>query len=285
MSSGIERITRRRFLVLLAGLLGVGTAAWRIDRDAAPASLGQTPPPISQLPPVSGTAAVTTTTAAADAPAVPVGATRTIDVLCREAWGAQPIAGQLTPHVPVRMTVHHTAALLTDHAAAPSYVRDHQRFHQADRGWPDVAYHFIIDDAGIIYEGRPVDAVGDTATRYDPTGHFLVACEGDFGRQAVPDAQYASLIDVLAWAAATLDIDPATITGHRDWASTACPGDALYAPIADGSLARLVMARTDEGAVELRRQCGPEATEVVAAIERGTPPDPLPSPDRGHGAE
>mgnify|MGYP002065138191 CR=1 FL=1 len=183
------------------------------------------------------------------------------------------------------MTVHHTASVVTDHAAAPSLVREHQRFHQEDRGWLDVAYHFIIDDAGVVYEGRPVEVVGDTATGYDTTGHVLVACEGDFDQQTVPDAQFASLVDVLAWAAETFDIDPATITGHRDWAPTACPGDALYAPIADGSLARLVAASIAAGAPEMHVRCGAEAAAIVAAIEQGAAPDVFPNPGHAHEAE
>jgi hypothetical protein len=121
----------------------------------------------------------------------------------------------------------------------------------------------------VIYEARPADTVGDTATGYDPTGHLLVACEGDFDRQAVPDAQLASLVDVLAWAAVTYDIDPSTITGHRDWASTACPGGDLYGRIADGSLAGAVTGALAEGGATMNLWCGPDAAAFVTAIERG----------------
>jgi hypothetical protein len=194
---------------------------------------------------------------------------RIADVLCRDAWGAQPVVGELTPHVLERLTVHHTAAVLSSDAAAPTYMRDHQSFHQVDNGWPDLAYHFVIDAAGVIYEGRPVGAVGDTATDYDPAGHFLVACEGDFERHEVPEPQREALIDLLAWAAGTHAIDPGTVTGHRDWAATTCPGIAMYALVTDGTLEAAIRSRLGEGGVGIDLRCGPEADRTIAAIEAG----------------
>jgi len=281
-------ITRRRFLGLLAGALGIGAATWSLNRTETAAAIAKSGKagtvPITALPPVVRDAPVVDAVAAPDVTTALVAAPQKgIEALCRDAWGARAIAGTFTPHVPVRMTVHHTASLLVDAADAPSRVRDHQAYHQLNLGWPDIAYHFIIDAAGVIYEGRPVDAVGDTGTEYDPTGHFLVACEGNFSEQPVPDTQYRALVDVLAWAAATYSIDPATISGHRDWAATACPGTALYEPVADGSLAAAVRTRHADGGVELNVRCGAAAAAVVAAIEAGkdAPLSPISWDDRG----
>jgi hypothetical protein len=268
-------IDRRAFLALLAGATGFGAAAWSLNRGGIP--VATTMAPDGGL---SGLPALTTTTVesmrrtpiAADEAAATMGGSppaRTIAALCRDAWGAQPVAGQLTTHVPVRLTVHHTASVLSSDAAAPGYVRDHQAFHQIEKGWPDIAYHFVIDAAGVVYQGRPVGAAGDTGTDYDPTGHFLVACEGDFSRHGVPDAQRAALVDLMAWAAVTHDIDPATLTGHRDWVPTACPGAAMYELVSDGSLEAAVRTRLQQGGVGIDIQCGPAATAVVAAIEAG----------------
>lgn len=175
----------------------------------------------------------------------------------------------MVSHTPLRLTVHHTASVPTSDPAAPQAVRDHQRSHQVGRGWPDIAYHFVIDAAGFVYEGRPVAAVGDTGTDYDPSGHFLVACEGNFDQHDMPEPQLRSLIDLLAWGSGEHQIDPATITGHRDWAATACPGEALYAIVADGSLEEAVQNRVEAGGVQIGLRCGAEATAAVAAIEAG----------------
>lgn len=267
-------LDRRGFIALLAGGAGFGAVAWSLNRAGVPV-----PTTFAPNPALAGLPTLTTTTVESmrrtpievvdGAATVGTPPSRTIEAFCRDAWGARPIDGQLTAQVPVRLTVHHTATVPSSDAAAPGYVRDHQAFHQIEKGWPDIAYHFVIDAAGVIYEGRPVGAVGDTGTDYDPTGHLLVACEGDFSRHEVPDAQRAALVDVLAWAVVTYDIDPATVTGHRDWVSTACPGAAMYELVAGGSLEVEIEERLRAGGVGIDLQCGPTAEAVVAAIEAG----------------
>jgi hypothetical protein len=139
-----------------------------------------------------------------------------------------------------------------------------------DRGWVDLAYHFLVDANGHVYEGRPVTAVGDTATSYDPTGHFLVCAEGDFNRQSIPGAQVAAVADVLAWGASQFGVDPSTIRGHRDWApETTCPGDIFYPLISGGSLEQAVRDRVGAGAPSLNVVCGDAAVARMADIEAG----------------
>jgi hypothetical protein len=191
-----------------------------------------------------------------------------VSALCREAWEALPVAGEFRTHTIERLTVHHTAALLETNAQAPAQLRQHQRYH-IDLGWPDIAYHFVVDANGHVYEGRPVDAVGDTGTDYDPTGHFLVCAEGNFDEQEITDAQLDAVVNVLAWAAETFDVAPTTIRGHRDWATTSCPGDTFYPTIASGDLERAVAVRLDDGGVTLTLLCGAEASAVVADVEAG----------------
>ncbi len=138
-----------------------------------------------------------------------------------------------------------------------------------DRGWADLAYHFLVDANGHVYEGRPVTAVGDTGTNYDPTGHFLVCAEGDFNQQSIPAVQVAAVADVLAWGAVHFGVDPSTIRGHRDWASTSCPGEIFYPLISDGALEAVVRDRVAAGTAGLTVLCGDAAIQRVADIEAG----------------
>ena len=62
------------------------------------------------------------------------------------------------------MTLHHTAVVLGDNRYAPARLRQHQRFHQDERGWIDIAYHVGVDRNGNIYELRTPELAGDTAT-------------------------------------------------------------------------------------------------------------------------
>lgn len=267
---------RRRFLGGLAaalGLAGAGIFGWRTRPDAAPVDGVAAPPPATTTTSTSPAPQPTTT----EPPAPPAESSTSVTELpiaaevvaiCGEAWGALPSQGEFTEHVIERLTVHHTASLLESNTDAPARARQHQGYHLS-LGWPDLAYHYVVDANGNVYAGRPVDAVGDTGTEYDPTGHFLVCCEGNFDEQAATDAQVAALADVLAWAAATFGVGVDTIAGHRDYASTSCPGERLYPLIVSGDLRRQVQERLDAGGVRLTTLCGEDAVGRVASIETG----------------
>ena len=167
------------------------------------------------------------------------------------------------------MTIHHSAVVLGENRNAPSRLRQHQRFHQDERGWIDIAYHVGVDRNGNIYELRTPEIVGDTATEYDPTGHFLVLCEGDFDQETIPEAQLNSAALAFAWAAQNFHIGSDTLAGHRDFAATSCPGANLYARVSSGDLKRRIDDALTAGTVNLQAVCGPEAAARVLDIEAG----------------
>ncbi len=267
--------TRRRFLAIAASAVAGVAGGWAwLNRpesetvsDAAPTT---TSPATTSEAPATTEAPTTTqpaTTTTTEPPTTTLPEQISIDVICRDAWGAQPQSGDYTSHTISNITVHHTAVVLASNTQAPARARQHQEYHQS-RGWPDLAYHYLIDANGHIYAGRPVDAVGDTGTDYDPTGHFLVCCEGDFNEQTISDAQYQSLVNLVAWGAAEFGVDPLDVRGHRDVATTSCPGDNLYPFVRDGVLADDVSAVV--GPLEIRTVCGDEGLELVAAVEEGS---------------
>ncbi|MCB1246430.1 MAG: N-acetylmuramoyl-L-alanine amidase [Acidimicrobiia bacterium] len=168
-----------------------------------------------------------------------------LPVVPREAWGAAPaIPSRMREHHMVRLTVHHAGD--QTHVTGPERFRSWQRWH-LDRGWGDLAYHYIIGVDGTVYEGRDTRYAGDTGTNYDPDGHFLVVVEGNFEVEYPTAEQLESLVRVLAWASTEFDIDPNTIAGHRDHASTACPGGHLYPYVASGDLEADVRALIADG--------------------------------------
>ncbi|WP_082964017.1 peptidoglycan recognition family protein [Mycobacterium sp. 852002-51961_SCH5331710] len=168
------------------------------------------------------------------------------------------------------MTIHHTAVTLGDNSNAPARLRQHQRYHQETHGWIDIAYHLSVDRNGNIYELRKPELVGDTATNYDPTGHFLVVCEGNFDEEAVTEEQLNGAALAFAWAAQRFDIATDTLAGHRDAShDTSCPGADLYAHVVDDDLKNRVDGILAAGTVDLRTICGPQASQAVADIESG----------------
>ena len=52
------------------------------------------------------------------------------------------------------LIVHHSALQYRD---GP---REIQAFHVLDRGWADIAYHYLLDGFGQLYEGRTIGARG-----------------------------------------------------------------------------------------------------------------------------
>lgn len=191
-----------------------------------------------------------------------------VEIICRNAWGAEPPRDGLRKHRIRRLTVHHSAVPLTDNTLAPSRFRSHQQAHFGN-GWPDIAYHVLIDRNGNVYRGRRPRFRGDTATDYDPAGHLLVLCEGDFDAQTLSGPQVAALVDVLAWASRRFGAKPRTIRGHRDFAATACPGRRLYRLIENGKLRARVRRRLRNGGVDLVTLCGKAGRRRVRRIESG----------------
>jgi hypothetical protein len=156
--------------------------------------------------------------------------------------------------------VHHTAGRNGDPNPAAT-IRAIYYDHAILRRFGDIDYSFLIDEAGNIYEGRHARdyAPGEIPTSEDLAGNLVrpthaagfnpgsmgIALLGDFTSQQPTAVARASLVWLLAWAAARHGLDPTAthtyvngetgaqkvlpvIAGHRDVAVTACPGNAFY---------------------------------------------------------
>jgi len=97
--------------------------------------------------------------------------------------------------------------------------------------WPGVPYHYYIDVHGAVGEGRDASFAGDTNTEYDPTGHILIVLEGNFEEEHPTESQLATLQSLTAWLAARYGVPSDRIGGHKDFASTACPGTNLQSQL------------------------------------------------------
>ena len=161
-----------------------------------------------------------------------------------------------------KLVVHHTDTSddYTDRAGAEAQIRSIYYYHSVTQGWGDIGYNFLIDKFGNIYEGRysrdyaGANPTGDDATGRGVTGAHTggwnsgtvgVALLGTLTTHDATPAAREALQRLLAWEAGRNGIDPlatqpfvnpvsgatittANIAGHRDYAATACPGDAFY---------------------------------------------------------
>jgi N-acetylmuramoyl-L-alanine amidase len=256
-------VTRRQLLWLAggAGLAAtVGGCAHTASSSPPAKSTAPTDPTVQAVPPPS---------APPPAPAAVPMSTAAAQLLCRDAWGAQPPRPGGKPHTITRMTLHHEAVVLADNRNAPGRLRQDQHYHQDQLGWIDIAYHVGVDRNGNIYELRSPTIAGDTATDYNTTGHFLVLCEGDFDREVATEAQIDGAALAFAWAAQNFAIATNTLAGHRDVAQTSCPGANLYAHLASGDLKHRIDDLLAGGRVDLQLFCGPDAAARVGSIEAG----------------
>jgi hypothetical protein len=144
------------------------------------------------------------------------------------------------PHDIDKLTLHHSnSSHLPGDALAPK-LRSMQSWGETHRKWWDIPYHYMVDLDGTVFQARDHRFAGDTNTRYDPRGHFLINCFGNYDQAQPNEAQLATIANLMAWAAIEFGIEPLEIYGHRDLAPTTCPGSNLYRFIEDGTIRAMV---------------------------------------------
>ncbi|HET7488160.1 MAG TPA: N-acetylmuramoyl-L-alanine amidase [Acidimicrobiales bacterium] len=183
-----------------------------------------------------------------------------VAVIPRAAWGGDlPPAGPLHPEPDVRfLLVHHSVDPGNDYAEAdvPGILRTFVRFHTADKGWPDLAYNFLVDRFGRVWEGRTGSLAGPVAgdatggnqgfdqlccfignhQAADPSAPAFAAMGrllGGLGRRYGVDLSPGATVTFASRGSnrhpAGTVVTAATVAGHRDMSRTQCPGDLVYA--------------------------------------------------------
>ena len=130
------------------------------------------------------------------------------EYLCRDSWCPRS-AGP-------RPETHHQPNDDPSHRGGPgdnsnmiARLQQHQRYHQNEKGWIDIAYHMAVDRHGNIFELRDWNLAGDTATNYETAGQFLVVCEGNFDEEPISERQLDSAALAFAWAPSSSPPSPA----------------------------------------------------------------------------
>jgi uncharacterized protein YgiM (DUF1202 family) len=167
-------------------------------------------------------------------------------LITRAAWGADeslrfgkggeerfPVEYQPVEHV----IIHHAdTANFNDPVLE---MRSIYYFHAVTRGWGDIAYNYLVDFMGNVYEGRVggEGAVGCHAEGYN-AGSCGICLMGRFFDDAATPEMHNAIVWISSWAARSLDPTGGapfhdignlpTICGHRDVNNTTCPGDEFY---------------------------------------------------------
>jgi hypothetical protein len=185
--------------------------------------------------------------------------------------------------------VHHTVnSNGYGKSKADDLIRGIYAYHVKGRGYCDIAYNFLIDRFGRIFEGRyggidqPV--IGAHAMGFN-TGSVGVAALGTFTVTNPPKAMVKAFTRLLAWRLDVAHVRPtgtavmtsgggpatkfdkgkevtlAAISGHRDTGLTTCPGGRLYR--------RLRVIRRGAEVMGLPKIWNP--TQSAEAVTIGTP--------------
>ena len=187
------------------------------------------------------------------------------NVVSRAQWGCDESIRTWGPLFATvkKVIIHHTDDSNTyTQAQAPGLIRAIYYLHTVTRGWGDIAYNFLIDRFGTIYEGRysrdsypaNVTPSGDNIdgqgvagghTRDWNTGSVGVAVVGTFNTEDVPAAPRDSLTQLTGWLVNRYRINPTgfstmtsvslgtsldtwDIDGHLAYRNTDCPGALFY---------------------------------------------------------
>jgi hypothetical protein len=149
----------------------------------------------------------------------------------REEWGSepQPIPDE-RKHTPKWVTIHHAGVDYKPGTDPAKFVKNMQGWGQREKGWPDLAYHFLIAPDGRIFEARDLAYEPDTNTKYQLQGHIGVEMMGNFEKQRPSPQQIESCARLTAWLVRKFNLELKNIEGHKDAApkQTSCPGKDFY---------------------------------------------------------
>ena len=179
-----------------------------------------------------------------------------VHIVRRAEWGADESRRSGIPAYDTaveKIVLHHTGTTngLTDWAAQVRQIFE----YETGLGYKDIAYHYLVDPNGTIYEGRWARdfPAGSTPDAEDAQGQLVrgghaldhnsrtigIALIGDYRFVAPSEAALASIVALLAWKCRRWQIDPLgtsqymggaslpNICGHNSVRVTECPGPLL----------------------------------------------------------
>jgi peptidoglycan hydrolase-like protein with peptidoglycan-binding domain len=179
-------------------------------------------------------------------------------IITRKQWGAdESLRGATTYNTTVKaITIHHTASSNDySEATAAAQIRGIYAYDTKGLGWSDIAYNFLVDKFGRIYEGRAgsiTAAVRGAHAMGFNTNTMGVAALGNYETATPPAVMVDSLARVAGWKLSQYGVDPtattqltsaggsgtkfaagvvatlATINAHQNTSYTLCPGKYLF---------------------------------------------------------
>lgn len=159
-----------------------------------------------------------------------------LEIVSREEWDARsPKSTYKINLYQPRLILHHAAGAVVpgDDKVSDADLRRIgaiQDYHMDSRGWNDIAYSFLTDPDGYLFEGRGV-GVANGATKGFGTTSYAICVMGNFDKQAPEDELIEQLATAVVWGYREGYWPLGFTGGHRNYGSTSCPGSKLYPKI------------------------------------------------------
>lgn len=230
------RRTRRKFLLTSLGSVGLLAAGCESTQTASSQRPGPIWPADATRPSVTGRPVpVAPAPAAPSQPAAPSPPDRAaagpVQAIPRSRWAkGAPIPSRLNPLGNVnRITVHHegwTPVWFTDASDTAARMDSIRRSHLKRLRAGDIGYHFVIDRAGNIWEGRSLKYQG-AHVRGENENNIGIMVLGNFDKQNPSTAQLSTLRSTLISLQRQYRVSSARVYTHQELNRTSCPGRVL----------------------------------------------------------
>ncbi|KIF04170.1 hypothetical protein PL81_20390 [Streptomyces sp. RSD-27] len=155
-----------------------------------------------------------------------------MQIIPRAQWGAQPWNG-----TPATIPLSRRTEFFVHYDGGDPVTRTGYAIMRAieaghlGQGWAGVGYNFVVDQAGVAYEGRGWNLQGAHCPDHNTTGIGVqIAIGGDQEPSAAALATCRALYEEACERAGRA----LAKRGHKDGFATACPGTRLYAWVKAG---------------------------------------------------
>ncbi|MAE67515.1 MAG: hypothetical protein CMJ18_24920 [Phycisphaeraceae bacterium] len=128
-----------------------------------------------------------------------------------------------------RVTIHHegwTPVHFSDRQSTARRLESIRKSHLKRMGAGDIGYHYVIDRAGRIWQGRPLRYQGAHVKNSNEHNVGIMVL-GNFNRQEPTAAQYASLQRKIKELMRRYNLSAGAIHTHQELGPTTCPGHVL----------------------------------------------------------
>ena len=189
--------------------------------------------------------------AVGDSTPVAGAASNPLGIRPRSDWGARAPGGSIGMGSTNKLAVVHHSASSNSYSSGdvPGILRGIQAYHMDGRGWSDIAYNFVVDKYGTLWEGRagslesPVIGAHAAGFNTDTVGIMVL---GDFVGTEPSAASLEGVSQIAGWRLGTYGVEPsgsttyisngnprfpagtpvnmANVVGHGDTGYTDCPG-------------------------------------------------------------